>query len=610
MTSIKLRDYQQDCVEALAKEQKAYISAPTGAGKTIIMAGIIDKIKEPTLVIVPSVMLAEQAKDAFEKSFGNTYSMSIINAFTKDKQKALEDDIVIATWQSLAKMDLSNTKHKITLVDECHRAGADVLNDLIKDLGEKFNNMRIYGLSATPYRTQQNTQDKMLSVFNKKLAYEVDINMLYERGYLMRPKINIIKTRNTSLDGLAKQSLILSSISKAVALSKGIEKPKKDDIYMSMTDTDDFEAFFSNLTKKCYVGINLQAQSRGRITPILTEKFGKEVPINAGDLRKAIHIISDYIDLHAKNNNHKLSIISDALMYKAYHPYDDFSKISSLSENEKEAFNCYTGALYYWVEDFFNKNPKMLPSKWENIGMKIGYAKKNYGRSPELIKDSIKTMLELQEKNNNKMLIIADNKFLAQTLYSFATKNQIAKNVLYIDGDLASQTRKAIMEKARNSNDYIIIATTQTMSEGVDIPNLTKILSVSPLTPPFIQSNAIEQALGRVMRVAEGKESDKVEMTCFHYKLTDFKDDLEKTINRLSRKEPSEIMLYNNFADFYQKKGTNVKRDVRTLEEQVEASFNEKAYNEAIEATYYQRLNKSPAQLEKEQEEKQNLMRI
>ena len=88
MTSIKLRDYQQDCVEALAKEQKAYISAPTGAGKTIIMAGIIDKIKEPTLVIVPSVMLAEQAKDAFEKSFGNTYSMSIINAFTKDKQKA------------------------------------------------------------------------------------------------------------------------------------------------------------------------------------------------------------------------------------------------------------------------------------------------------------------------------------------------------------------------------------------------------------------------------------------------------------------------------------------------------------------------------------------
>lgn len=64
------------------------------------------------------------------------------------------------------------------------------------------------------------------------------------------------------------------------------------------------------------------------------------------------------------------------------------------------------------------------------------------------------------------------------------------------------EVRKKVFENLNNGTIKVVFATYKLLKEGVDIPKLEYIIFASPIKDPI----AVEQASGRVMRKAEGKE--------------------------------------------------------------------------------------------------------
>ena len=122
---IKYRDYQEKSIYAALKKGKGIISIPTAGGKTLIMAGVIESLRENiedskalTLVLVPSIQLVEQTASDFE-----SYGLKNITKWSGGNNPDFSSDIIVAGTQILLsdKTDLSILNDvKILIVDETH----------------------------------------------------------------------------------------------------------------------------------------------------------------------------------------------------------------------------------------------------------------------------------------------------------------------------------------------------------------------------------------------------------------------------------------------------------------------------------------------------------
>ena len=152
---IILRDYQVEVVNKFLENPQALQQVATGAGKTLITAVLSHKC-EPlgrTIVIVPNKDLVVQT----ERDYIN---MGLdVGVFFGDR-KDFHKTHTICTWQSLSVLE-KNTKKGTAdipvdefmegvvcvMVDEVHKAKADVLKDLLSGM---FKNVPIrWGLTGT-----------------------------------------------------------------------------------------------------------------------------------------------------------------------------------------------------------------------------------------------------------------------------------------------------------------------------------------------------------------------------------------------------------------------------------------------------------------------------
>ncbi|MCW4036086.1 MAG: DEAD/DEAH box helicase family protein, partial [Candidatus Bathyarchaeota archaeon] len=70
-SNIELRDYQEEALEAWRKAGlSGLIVLPTGAGKTVIAIKAIEELCEAALVVVPTLVLADQWRQRLEGEFG------------------------------------------------------------------------------------------------------------------------------------------------------------------------------------------------------------------------------------------------------------------------------------------------------------------------------------------------------------------------------------------------------------------------------------------------------------------------------------------------------------------------------------------------------------
>lgn len=192
------RDYQQDAVDAgiaFFNEPKnkmghAIEVLPTGSGKSLVIALIIQGLVGKTIVLQPSKEILEQN---FEKLQSYGYTAGIYSASLNKKEVR---KITFATIGSVAKVTHLFEEFQHIIIDECDLVNPkdglykSFINTLEK-IEKTDNTVKVLGLTATPYRLASNSYGSELRFITrtrprifKRVIYYMNTKPLFAAGYL------------------------------------------------------------------------------------------------------------------------------------------------------------------------------------------------------------------------------------------------------------------------------------------------------------------------------------------------------------------------------------------------------------------------------------------
>lgn len=209
-----LRDYQNECMLTSLIHGNGILKVATGGGKTVIAGCTIGTLKKKSIFIVHTRDLLYQAKESFQRLFPNE-TIGQVGDGVIDYQ-----NITVATMQTLAilgnievgsnkydeesqndeaKIEADNAKreefHKYANTVQC------VMMDEVQIVcsqtayGVRFlfeHANYAFGYSASPWR--DDGSDLMIEgAFGKRIV-DITASYLIERGYLVRPEIEIHDT--------------------------------------------------------------------------------------------------------------------------------------------------------------------------------------------------------------------------------------------------------------------------------------------------------------------------------------------------------------------------------------------------------------------------------
>jgi DNA repair protein RadD len=146
-----LRDYQVDAVESAVRflenknaKKPVLIIMPTGAGKSLIIASIAERIDAPLIVFQPTKEILEQN---FNKMMD--YGIMGVTIYSASMNRKEIGNITLATIGSVYKKPEDFKHFKYIIMDEAHLCNAKggMYKQFFEVVGEK-----IIGLTATPYR--------------------------------------------------------------------------------------------------------------------------------------------------------------------------------------------------------------------------------------------------------------------------------------------------------------------------------------------------------------------------------------------------------------------------------------------------------------------------
>lgn len=217
------RWYQESAHDAVINHWRAstlpvVVEAATGAGKSVIVAMLAKTLHELSggkrvLCLAPSAELVTQNAEKY-KAIGE--KCSIYSASTG--QKSLRHQVIFATegtFKKVAKRMASEFAGVI--VDECHRI-TPTIKRIIEDMRQGSPNLRVCGLSATPFRLGDGMifgVDPEGKALNESVArdpyfhqcvYSIGARMLLELGFLTPLRAGEINASKYETDGLKVQS--------------------------------------------------------------------------------------------------------------------------------------------------------------------------------------------------------------------------------------------------------------------------------------------------------------------------------------------------------------------------------------------------------------------
>lgn len=151
MAGFKLRPYQQAASDAAVKFFQSkerggrVIVAPTGAGKSLIVADIASRLKENLLVLQPSKEILEQNLAKMQ-----SYKIKGIGVYSASAGRKEIGRITLATIGSIIRCKELFDEFKAIIIDEAHNVNAKEgqYKEFIKAVADR----KIIGLTATPYR--------------------------------------------------------------------------------------------------------------------------------------------------------------------------------------------------------------------------------------------------------------------------------------------------------------------------------------------------------------------------------------------------------------------------------------------------------------------------
>lgn len=183
---IDQRPYQQKAAAAIHREwdagnKKTLVVMPTGTGKTIVFASIVnDQVAkgEHVLILAHREELLQQASDKLKMVTG------LETALEKAQSSALDSDkmVVVASVQTLSRrnrlMKYPRDYFGTIIIDEAHHTAAKTYKGIL----EHFSDAKVLGVTATPDRSDM----KSLSDIFDSLAFEYKLPDAIREGYLCK----------------------------------------------------------------------------------------------------------------------------------------------------------------------------------------------------------------------------------------------------------------------------------------------------------------------------------------------------------------------------------------------------------------------------------------
>lgn len=193
------RPYQKKAVESVLARYncgstKLLLHLPTGAGKTIIAALIMEQFLSISKCgKILFIAHREEILDQTRQKIKNHLPFMDVQIEQGSRSSSGETQITIASVQSLIRRKEKYDPRDFSLIicDECHRALAPSWTDVISYFYEnKQTSSLLLGMTATPKRTDGRSA---LSVFNE-IAFEISRVELQDLGYLVPIQYFTVRT--------------------------------------------------------------------------------------------------------------------------------------------------------------------------------------------------------------------------------------------------------------------------------------------------------------------------------------------------------------------------------------------------------------------------------
>jgi DNA repair protein RadD len=208
----QLRPYQIEAIEALhnyicTKETNPCIVLPTGSGKSVVMAAIVNKWKKES-PNVRGCILAHR-KELVEQNARQLRNLgSDVGIFSAGlRRKDYEKSILFASIDSIYRKSGELIPFDFIFVDEAHRippSGEGKYRTFITGCKRFNKNLRVIGWTATPFRMGCGPVCHKDHILNE-VCYEAKITDLINQGYLcnLRSKAG---SRNPDLKNVKRNS--------------------------------------------------------------------------------------------------------------------------------------------------------------------------------------------------------------------------------------------------------------------------------------------------------------------------------------------------------------------------------------------------------------------
>ncbi|MEJ7804364.1 MAG: DEAD/DEAH box helicase family protein [Telluria sp.] len=191
---IKLRYYQHEAIEALYRYFNTYasgnpiIDTPTGSGKSMILAAFIRRFLEDcpranVIVLTHVKELIEQDAQAILRYWPEA-PISFWSAGIGIKEKA---QITVAGIQSIHSHPTLFSPCDVVIIDECHLMSKNsdtMYRRFIAGLLIHNPNLKVIGLSATPYRLDSGLLTEGKGRIFTDIAYSANVGDLIAEGFL------------------------------------------------------------------------------------------------------------------------------------------------------------------------------------------------------------------------------------------------------------------------------------------------------------------------------------------------------------------------------------------------------------------------------------------
>jgi len=189
-----LRPYQQEAVDAVydhlrRRDDNPCIVIPTAGGKTPVMAAICRDVVQQwngrVLILAHVKELLEQAVEKLHAMAPDLWDrIGVYSAGLRSRDT--EHSVIIAGIQSIFRRAAELDRFDVVLVDESHLippSGEGMYRTFLADAKVVNPNLRVIGLTATPYRMTTGTICGSENLLNH-VCYEVGVRELIVQGYI------------------------------------------------------------------------------------------------------------------------------------------------------------------------------------------------------------------------------------------------------------------------------------------------------------------------------------------------------------------------------------------------------------------------------------------